>query len=125
MEMVYLAVGCGGVIGAVFRFLLDGLISRTALPLSSGILFVNMIGCFIIGFTLSLNPNRFSSLFKLGFVTGFLGSFTTFSSFSVKTIELFLKWGIQPSIVYLALTIIAGYGSVKIGRVIALKIEKG
>jgi CrcB protein len=94
------------------------------LPPSSGILIVNLAGCFMIGFFLSLHPERFSALFRIGFATGFLGSLTTFSSFSVKAIELFINWGFQASAIYVTLTIIAGFCFVQLGHSLALKIEK-
>ncbi|WHY89006.1 CrcB family protein [Neobacillus novalis] len=125
MKMVYVAVGFGGVIGAISRFLLDSLISHTVLPPSSGILIVNLLGCFIIGFFLALKHTRFSAIFRIGFVTGFVGSFTTFSSFSLKALELFMKWGIRTSLLYITLTIIGGFCFVHLGQSVAAKIEEG
>ncbi|WP_406603653.1 fluoride efflux transporter FluC [Neobacillus rhizosphaerae] len=124
MKMVYFAVGCGGVLGSILRFLFDQLFSRTFLPLSSGILIVNLLGCFTIGLFLSLNSKRFSSLFKIAFSTGFLGSFTTFSSFSMKALDLFMEWGLRTSAIYISITIIGGFCSVQLGQSIAMKIEK-
>lgn len=123
--MVYLVVGLGGILGAIARFLVDLLLSRTTLPLSSGTLIVNLAGCFILGFFLSLKPERFSHLVRIGIATGFLGSFTTFSTFSFKVLELFLQWGFQTSAVYIALTAVGGYFFVRLGHSLAVKIEKG
>jgi CrcB protein len=123
--MVYIAVGIGGILGAMGRFLFDYFISRRFLPPSSGILLVNLLGCFIIGLFLSLHSKRFSPIFRIGFSTGFVGSFTTFSSFSLKTLELFLKWGPAPSAIYVLLTIIGGFCFVQLGQFFAAKIEKG
>jgi CrcB protein len=123
--MVYFAVGFGGVIGAIVRFLVDHLLSHTLLPPSSGILLVNLAGCFLIGFFLSLNSNRFPALFRVGFATGFLGSFTTFSTFSVKALDLFMVWGFRASAIYVTLTIIFGFCFVQLGHSLAMRIEKG
>ena len=79
----------------------------------------------MIGFFLSLNSERFSPLLRIGFATGFLGSFTTFSTFSVKVLELFKNWGLQTSAIYTLLTIIGGYFFVHLGYSLAVKIEKG
>ena len=122
--MVYLAVGCGGVLGAILRFLVDQLLSATALPPTSGILVVNLAGCFIIGFFLSLRSERFPPLFRVGFSTGFLGAFTTFSTFSVQALDLFLKMDMKASAVYVALTVLAGFGCVQIGHSLALRMER-
>jgi len=125
IKMVYFVVGLGGTIGTIVRYFLDYLLSRTFLPPSSGILIVNLSGCFMIGFFLSLNSERFSPLLRIGFATGFLGSFTTFSTFSVKVLELFKNWGLQTSAIYTLLTIIGGYFFVHLGHSLAVKIEKG
>ncbi|EKN66697.1 camphor resistance protein CrcB [Neobacillus bataviensis LMG 21833] len=123
--MVYFVVGLGGALGTIMRYFVDYLLSRTFLPPSSGILMVNLLGCFMIGFFLSLNSERFSPLVRIGFATGFIGSFTTFSTFSVKVWELFINWGVQTSAIYTLLTIIGGYCFVHLGHSFALKIEKG
>ncbi|QCJ40909.1 fluoride efflux transporter CrcB [Bacillus sp. S3] len=123
--MVYFVVGLGGVLGTFVRFFLDDFLSRTVLPLSSGILLVNLSGCFMIGFFLSLNSERFSPVIRIGFATGFLGSYTTFSTFSVKVLDLYKNWGLQTSAIYTLLTIIGGYCFVHLGHALAMKIEKG
>lgn len=52
-----------------------------------GTLFVNLIGCYIIGLLVFIFVNQ---ELKLLFIVGFLGSFTTFSTFSLESLE-FLK----------------------------------
>lgn len=76
-------VATGGTIGAVLRHLVGLAVSDEWLPL--GTLTVNVIGSFALGlFTfLSLGDD---ALLLLG--TGACGSFTTFSSFAVDTVEL-------------------------------------
>lgn len=76
-------VATGGIVGAVLRHLIGIAVSDDWFPL--GTLTVNVIGSFALGlFTfLSLNTD---SLLLLG--TGACGSFTTFSSFAVDTVEL-------------------------------------
>lgn len=92
----YLLVAAGGALGAMARYALSGWVSGTAdgrFPY--GTLAVNLIGSFIIGFFLTLALERFSWSPELRvFVTvGFLGAFTTFSTFSYETVEL-LRGGI-------------------------------
>lgn len=123
--MVYFVVGVGGILGTFMRYFFDQMLSRTPLPPSSGILLANLLGCFMIGFFLSLKSESASPLFRTGFATGFLGSFTTFSTFSVKVLDLFIKWGMLTSSLYLMLTIIGGYLFVSLGHAVAQKMEKG
>ncbi len=83
-------VALGGASGALARFAAGLLVSqywKGALPLSTWL--VNLIGCLLIGAAVGLferqgggGPLRYFA------VVGFLGSFTTFSTFSVETIAL-------------------------------------
>ncbi|WP_172799153.1 CrcB family protein [Bacillus sp. FJAT-29814] len=123
--MVYIVVGMGGILGTLSRYFIDQMLLNSNLPPSSGILFANLLGCFMIGFFLSLKVESISPLIRTGFVAGFLGSFTTFSTFSVKVLELFLDWGLKTSSIYLLLTIIGGYLFVSLGHAVANKMEKG
>ena len=84
-------VGLGGAMGAMCRFLVyEGYINalkNTSLPL--GTITVNVLGCFIIGFLGGIADTRqvFAPEVRLLIFTGFLGGFTTFSTFGF---ELFL-----------------------------------
>lgn len=84
-------VGGGGMIGAVARYALSGWISNaTEGRFPYGTLAVNLIGSFIIGFFLTLALDRFawSPEIRIFLTVGFLGAFTTFSTFSYETVEL-------------------------------------
>lgn len=87
----YLLVGVGGMIGAVLRYWLSGLIGNaTSGKFPYGTLAVNVIGCFVIGLFLTLGYDRFSWSpgLRLFVAIGILGGFTTFSTFSFETITL-------------------------------------
>ena len=92
-----LAVGAGGFVGAVSRFLLSTAIQRlTGAAFPWGTLGVNVLGSFLIGFLFLYFEQTISPTQKALLITGFLGALTTFSTFSLETVlmlqnGLFLK----------------------------------
>ena len=91
--MIWLAVGAGGALGAMARHGLNHLIHQRALaqtfPL--GIFVINVGGSLVIGLLAGLlagNRIHLSYAWRTFLVVGFLGGFTTFSSFSLDTLAL-------------------------------------
>ena len=82
-----LAVGFGGFIGSIIRFLITNNVKSVSFPYAT--LVANFMGCFIIGALMfyfsykSENTNL-----KLFLVTGIMGGLTTFSTFSYETFNL-------------------------------------
>jgi CrcB protein len=90
---LYLLVALGGALGSVARFFVNGVVSSqfgAAFPW--GTLVANVTGSFIIGFffTLTEPGGRVfaSSNTRQFFMTGICGGYTTFSSFSLNTLNL-------------------------------------
>ena len=94
--MSYLWVGLGGAIGSMLRFWLGGLISNTKIgsqfPL--GTMVINITGSLVIGifYTMTTPESRFnpkwSHLITQLLILGLCGGYTTFSSFSLQTLNL-------------------------------------
>lgn len=85
-----LLVAAGGAVGATLRFLTTGYIKFFSPSFPLGTLIVNIIGSFFIGFLISYMENRniSSNLIRYFLIIGVLGSFTTFSAFSIEIIEM-------------------------------------
>jgi CrcB protein len=86
-----LLVGLGGFGGAVLRWAVDGWISErnpTAFPL--GTLFINLTGSFVLGvlFALVVERNVLPADIRLPLMVGFLGAYTTFSTFMLESWRL-------------------------------------
>lgn len=90
---LYLWIAAGGALGSVARFALSGLVAQHyGETFPWGTLLVNVLGCFVIGFfaTLTAPDGRLlvGASGRHFFMTGVLGGFTTFSSFSLQTLNL-------------------------------------
>jgi len=86
IKFLYLIVG--GAVGTVARYLLSGFVYRIAgFAFPYGTLVVNLVGCFIIGFLVSISDNKFmlGTNAKLLLMIGFCGAFTTFSALIMET----------------------------------------
>ncbi len=78
----------GGSLGAASRYLIGIMAARAwGVNFPWGNLFVNMVGCFLIGiiFDLAESVRLLTPAVRLFLITGFLGALTTFSSFSLET----------------------------------------
>jgi CrcB protein len=121
-----LLVGIGGFIGSIARYLASGyaqqLSQSTDFPY--GTLAVNVLGCFIIGFLSQLAENRgvFTSESRLLVFTGFLGGFTTFSSFGNETLNLARDNQMMNALANIGANVIIGLFAVWLGRTAAYLI---
>ena len=104
--MTYFLIFIGGGLGAGSRFFLSNLFgSFSIFGFGISTLIVNLIGCFFIGFFMTENLDFTKSL-QLFFVIGFLGSFTTFSTFTKEAIMFYEQIGIFESLIYIFMTFI-------------------
>ncbi len=95
--MLLIMIGVGGALGAMARYGLGGWVqgfASTTFPL--GTMVVNILGSFLLGLFLYLLESTAPTAEIRSFVTiGFLGAFTTFSTFSYEALVLFQggEWG--------------------------------
>ncbi|UTH13258.1 fluoride efflux transporter FluC [Macrococcus equipercicus] len=111
--MKYLYVCIFAFIGGALRYEISMLVDI------GGTLAVNLAGAFILGL-LSVKLMALDQNLRTGITAGFVGSFTTFSTFSKESIEL-LQTTVWSGIGYIAVTIIFGvllaYAGMKVGEV--------
>jgi len=86
-----LAIAAGGAAGSVLRFWMSTWVHTFAgRSFPYGTLTVNVLGCLAMGFLFVLFVDRLSdnAVLRAGILIGMLGGFTTFSSFSIETLNL-------------------------------------
>ncbi|WP_456450411.1 fluoride efflux transporter CrcB [Hydrogenimonas sp.] len=91
-----LAVGAGGFVGAVLRFVVSTWVQKLSPVLFPvGTLSVNVLGSFVIGFLSLYFESVVAPHQKAMLVTGMLGALTTFSTFSLETVTMLQEglWG--------------------------------
>jgi CrcB protein len=123
--MKYLAVAGGGAAGAMLRYYLGGsILSRIAAPFPTATFVINITGSFIIGFFLTLineripiNPNV-----RLAVAVGFVGAYTTFSTFEYETAKLIEERDFIIGLIYIALSLVLGFAAVTGGIVAARQL---
>ena len=92
MGIKLLAIAGAGAVGALFRFgLSNGVYRVLGREFPYGTLVVNVLGSLLIGyfFVLFLERADASEIWRSAILIGLLGSFTTFSTFSLETLNLF------------------------------------
>lgn len=120
-----ISIGIGGSLGAICRFSLDSLLTAsTTTSLPYGTLLINLLGCFALGFSLSLGLELLglTNNIKLGLTTGFIGSFTTFSALEVQILQIINHGSLLAAFSYLFLSVALGYVlsclGIKLGQVV-------
>ena len=123
----YLLLAAGGALGTLARY---G-ISLASLPLNKhlpwGTILINIAGSFVIGFfgTLTLAHGRYpvSEPMRLFVMVGFCGGFTTFSSFSLQTLELLQKGAAARALLNIVLSVVLCLCAVAAGHWLAARLN--
>ena len=112
-----LLIAVGGAIGAVCRFLLGGLIQeKISSTMPWGTLAVNVIGCFFIGLLIrAVEEKAVPDSIRFVAITGFLGAFTTFSTFGLETVMCFKSDGLTLATFNVGCNVIIGIMAVFFG----------
>jgi CrcB protein len=118
----YLVISLGGILGANARYLLGTWIAQrygTSFPY--GTLVINISGSFVIGLFLTLISERFvvHPNWRLFFAVGFLGAYTTFSTFSYESVVLIQNGSWWLGLVNMVGSVVLGPVAVVLGMAVA------
>jgi len=106
-----LAVSLGGILGANARYLVALYVAeRLGAAWPYGTFLINVSGSLVIGFFLTLVSERFvvNPLWRLFFATGFLGAYTTFSTYTYESAYMLRAGSYGPALLYLFGSVLAG-----------------
>lgn len=109
----YLVVGIGGFLGAIARYMLGTYIgSRYGVRFPYGTFVINMSGCFLIGLILTLLARTTASPYWRYLIPiGFIGAYTTFSTFEYETLRAVQDGQAVTGLLNVILSVIVGYAA--------------
>jgi fluoride exporter len=118
----YILVLAGGGVGALARFVVGtAIVARLGGRFPYGTVFINLTGSFLIGFAMTFLTERsdLSPNWRFLLVVGFLGGYTTFSSFEWETLNLIKDGSRWLGFLNGFGSLIVGYAAVWLGAIVA------
>lgn len=122
----YLLIAAGGALGALLRYFIGFLAAQRFGPrFPVGTLSINISACLMIGFTLEyLSRHAGSSpVWRYGFAIGFIGAYSTFSTFEWETWSDFTNGAFWIGLAYVTVSLVAGFIAVAAGAFAARSIS--
>ncbi|WP_243291517.1 fluoride efflux transporter CrcB [Bacillus sp. FJAT-47783] len=106
--MIYVWIGIGAFFGAISRYYISNWVQKNVQPsFPYATFFVNVLGSFLLGLFVGLSIEGEAALLLS---TGFLGSFTTFSTFKLEVVKLWRQQEKKKLLVYLLSSYMLGIG---------------
>ena len=120
-----LSIAVGGAFGAVARYLINiSPLARLFEKFPFPTFFINITGSFLIGFLLIVLTDKIqvNDNLRMAVIVGFLGAFTTFSTFEMEIFGLMRERQLLTAFIYLALSIMVGFAGIVAGVALGRRI---
>ncbi|MDA8263122.1 MAG: fluoride efflux transporter CrcB [Actinomycetota bacterium] len=118
---VLVIIGTGGALGALSRYAISLALPTPAGKMPWGVFLINISGALALGFLLTLLVEQFprSRMARPLMGTGFIGAYTTFSTWMVDTVALVRGGAVATALAYLVLSLVSGLAAVVVGMAAA------
>jgi len=122
----YIYIGCGGFAGAILRYGIKQIQIQNyygRIPLDT--LFINISGAFLLAFILTAASKawKINANMQMGITVGFLGAYTTFSTFCKEAVLLMQSGNYFAAFFYVIISVGFGFGAACLGMILARKIK--
>lgn len=116
----YLMVGIGGCLGAIARYVIGSYIgSRFGVRFPYGTFVINISGSFLVGFIVALLARTTASPnWRYLIPIGFIGAYTTFSTFEYETLRAIQDGQLATGLLNVGLSVVVGFAAVWAGAVL-------
>ncbi len=113
----FIAIALGGALGALARYSVSGLLNNATGRLPMGTLACNVGGSLLMGvlFVLVLEKARLSPELRPLLMVGFLGAFTTFSTFALESVVMLQEGHFMSALIYVLLSVILCLAALYVG----------
>jgi fluoride exporter len=115
----YFMIAMGGAAGAIARYVLGNYIgSRLGFRFPYGTFIVNISGCFLVGVSMALlSRSTASPSWRYLVPIGFIGAYTTFSTFEYETLRAIQDGQLATGLLNVGLSVVTGFVAVWLGDV--------
>lgn len=122
---MWLAIGSFGFVGALTRYGIGRFFGRYSALFPFGTFFINITGSFFLGWFMTWAQPRLNipDPIRLGIAVGFVGAYTTFSTYMFETDRMLATGAALRSMLYLAGSVVAGLLAVRLGIILGSRMS--
>ncbi len=123
--LIWLSIGAFGFFGAMARYGIARLFGRFSALFPFGTFFINITGCFILGWFLTWAQPRMNipDPIRLGIAVGFVGAYTTFSTYMFESDRMLSEGQAVRGMLYILGSVMIGIIAVRLGVILGQRMS--